>query len=386
MQLASFVVSIIAIVLSTLTASGALYLSWMSGRQSTSENISKLIDQYSLGLEKLALLHEETDLNRINIVRSQLQTIASRTVALEKVVLQSDIDDGTRLAIAQINDSQDDNARNAEAAWRAAIENTTKISVYLYAMRNLAANQQRQDKKVDAEITYKSALDAALSNSVRGTAIVNDLLPDARNSQAALTHAYWLDQFDRKDCGFAQPHFDAGLKLISDTAKTGPATDLLSQDRIIEARRLLYRFRTTRESCPPSSEALESADDCDLIANILDNAPAYFNIYQGVQSRSRISFRGPEFCGINSQSTFYCTWPESDEDRTRMQVDKLVGELLQCKNLGDPKVRDVTVGKSQTKNLDLPDRATIRIKRQPKTAGDDKLWSVSLEIDPKVQR
>jgi hypothetical protein len=96
---------------------------------------------------------------------------ADPVLVFEHFVLQGDIDDGTRLAVAQINDSEDDNLKNAETTWLTAIQDTKDISVYMYAMRSLASNQLRQNRKVDAEQSYQSALDAALSGRLTSTIV-----------------------------------------------------------------------------------------------------------------------------------------------------------------------------------------------------------------------
>jgi hypothetical protein len=220
--------SLAAFVFSVATGLFAVYQTMYTRMEATVDTVNKLIDQYYDEQEKLTKMNEEDQIALMNLLRSRAQSTALRMFSLATSVKAS-IDDRTWQAVAQINDGEG-NIKAAERAWLIAIENTKDISVYLYANRNLASNQLRQGRgrEEDANRSYQSALDAALSKQVEGTTIVNEMPQYAKSSEAALTHAYWLDQFNRKDCSFVVSHFDSALEFVADVShyeRTGRSGD-----------------------------------------------------------------------------------------------------------------------------------------------------------------
>jgi hypothetical protein len=389
----SRLLAVAALALSFTTGSFGMYYTWNSGEESRVDTLGKLIDQYYTAQEKLLTLNEDDNLPLMNLLRSQLKANASRAYSIATGV-QGRIEDGVRLAVAEINDSEF-NFTTAEKAWLLAVEKTQDISVYLYGMRNLAKNQLLQHKtRGESDRRYQQALDAALhdrTKRMKGTAIINGLLPDARSAQAALTHAYWLEESGSRDCLFVVPHYDEALRFIAAASQT---SDLIIQTQIVGTRTLLGHFRKIRGACMPPSAALESADYCRLVANILRNAAARFGIYKGAHDKakaefaSRIVLPDAKRCGINSNSVFYCTWMESDEGGTRAHSEKLVDVLSSASCLGAPvrtEVRAEPAAESMpTINLDFPERGNIKIKRRSFRSTESSpvpYWDINLEID-----
>lgn len=191
----------------------------------------------------------------------------------------------------------------------------------------------------EAEKIMQLAVDSSLSDTVKGTSLVNAIPPYARPADAAATHAFWLAQATIKECPFIVEHFDSALALIAEASRNiPPIGDYFgAQNQIVFVRASLSPFRKAREACEPSSVALQTEDNCYLIANILDNAPAGFGIYKGyfdkrkAENWSRVRFPETEFCRIDSSFTFYCIWPESDDAGIKLQSEEVVRALSVCK-------------------------------------------------------
>jgi len=341
--------------------------------------------------EKLLILNEEDNLRQMNILRNRAKASAARSVYLAKSI-QRNISDRIWSALGEINDYEL-NLQAAESAWQMARDATQDIGTFLYATRNLAANQMHQHKIPEANRYYHLALDVALHDQASGAALINGLSPDARFAQAVLTHAYWLDESDNKDCFFVVRHYDAALKFIADVFRNGGASSLRVQTQIVVARELLSRFRKPRAACaPPLDAALASADYCLLITNIVDNARTGFSIYKGPANKPKTEFTArvalPEakLCGINSASNFYCVWAERDEAAVKGHSEMLVGSLMSC--LGASKPTESAAGPAPetlpTIDLDFPDRGNIKIKRKhikPTESSPTPHWDLTLEID-----
>ena len=166
-------------------------------------------------------------------------------------------------------------------------------------------------------------------------------------------------------------------------------------------REALSRFRKAREACEPNSVALQTEDNCYLVANILDNAPAGFGVYRGTfeQSKtkaeywSRIRLPEADVCRIDSKLTFYCIWPESDDAGTEVRSEEIVGALSACKNLGNPTITEAKyetpARRWWTLYVKFADRTNIMIIRsfwKPNEKQPTAKWELSLEIDAQVQQ
>jgi tetratricopeptide (TPR) repeat protein len=243
----SRLVAVAAFILSLMSVLFTWHQTLNTKREATIDTINKLIDHYYEYQEKLTKMDATTQVTLMNLLRSRAQSMASSMTRLANRV-QGDIDAQTWLAVAQINDSEN-NFSAAEAAWSTAIRETDDIYVYLYATRNLASNLLRQGRADDASRKYQLAIDATFSNIVKGTAVVNSTPSHARYSQAALTHAYWLHEFRREDCPIVVPHFDSAVDFIANASRSGRMADLRSQEAIVAAKELLSPFREARKAC-----------------------------------------------------------------------------------------------------------------------------------------
>jgi hypothetical protein len=389
-------VAVAAFIVSVVTATFTIYETQISSQETTLDTVGKLIDQYYVGQEKLENMDEDTQLARMNLLRSQVQSIAARTFSLAKRV-EGIVDGGTWLAIAQINESEHDNLKIAETAWLTATENTKDIHLYLYAKRNLASNQFRQGKTDEAGQSYQAALDVAQNGKVtRGNGkirILGTMPPVARYSQVALTHAYWLVQFGRYNCPFVTLHFDSSLRAMADASRGALVTDVASDERILATRVLLRGFQKAREACAPPPVGIQLEDDCYLFADILDNASTGFRIYQGTSDkgkseyRSRIPFSGTEYCGISSTKTFYCTWPESDTNGAESRFNRLAEILVACKSIGLSTPLVSVKGQPQEISLPFVNRADVKIRKvEANPMVNDGRWKFSFSIEPNIRK
>lgn len=127
-----------AFLFSVTTGLYATYQTWISNREARVDAINKLIDQYYAGQETLATLNPQTQNPYINLLQSQLRSMAARTIP-HALQVQGDINDGTWLALAQINDNEGHFA-TAEIAWLAAKNKAQDVPAYTFAMRGLASN------------------------------------------------------------------------------------------------------------------------------------------------------------------------------------------------------------------------------------------------------
>jgi hypothetical protein len=385
--------SLAAFVFSVATGVFATYQTWKSSRESTIENVSKLIDQYYTGQEKLATLDVSTQLAYVNLLRSKLRGTASRTV-VEATSVRDSIDDGTWLALAQINDNEN-NLDAAEMSWSTAANNTQDIAVYLFAMRGLASTQLRRGKKAEAQVTIKLALDAASDNAVKGSN--KNPMPDHyRRVEAAAVHAYWLTQIQTNECSTFVPHYDAALASIAEASNIRQPYDFAFQNQLLFVRSTLSYLRTARAACPPSNVAAESEEACNLVANILDNAQTGFAAYKGPADgsgfRSRLGFPDAEVCKIDSRFTFYCIFPERNQAGTEARHDKVVKFLSACKNLGvsivGDEARETTrrsIRRTNIKSLDRPDSHVDVSFWNPGEGSPTGRWETTFEVEPPRQ-
>jgi hypothetical protein len=387
----AFAISLVSFILSLLTGSVGIYYLWYNNRETAVDTVFKSMDQYYDAQEKLLLLNEVDNLRQMNLLRNRARASAARSVYLAKSV-QSSVPDGIWSALAEINDSEL-NLQAAESAWQTARDTTKDIEIFLYATRNLAANQMHQHKIKEADRYYQLALDVALNDQAGGTALTNVLLPDARFAQAAVTHAYWLDESADKDCTFLVPHYDATLKFIADASPNGRADSLKIQRQIVGTRELLSRFRKPRQACAPALDtALESANYCLLIADIVGSARADFSVYKGPSNRTKTEFRSrvmlPEatLCGINSNSSFYCVWTERDEAAVNVHTERLIGALTSCLGASTriESRGELAADTLPTIDLNFADRGNVRIKRnysKPTESSKIGHWDLAFEID-----
>lgn len=313
--------------------------------------------------------------------------------------MQGDLEDGTWLSLAQINDNESHYA-TAEIAWLAAKNKAQDVPAFTFAMRGLASNLFQQGKLDEAEKAMQLAVESSLGDTVEGTRLVNTIPAYARPADAAATHAFWLAQANRKDCPFIVEHFDRALTLITEASRNLPIGrfDFGAQNQIVGARAGLSSFRKAREACEPSSVALQTEDTCYLVANLLDNAAAGFGIYKGYfdqrknENWSRVRLPETDFCAIDSRFTFYCIWPESDEADTKMRSEMVVRALLACKNLGIPSITEYNDESNartlRTLYLKFADRTYLKLKRsfqKPNEKQSTGRWDLTLEIDAQVR-
>jgi hypothetical protein len=388
---APFVISMISLMISLITGLFGMYYLWYNSTETAVDTVFKSMDQYYDAQEKLLLLNEVDNLPQVNLLRDRARASAARSVYLAKSV-QKSVPDGIWSALAEINDN-DLNLQAAESAWQTARTTTKNIEIFLYATRNLAANQMHQHKMQEANRYYQLALDVALHDQASGTDLTNVLSSDARFAQAAVTHAYWLKESDNKDCTFLVPHYDAALKFIADATQNGQANSLKIQKQIVGTRELLSHFRKPRQACAPALDAaVESRNYCLLIADIVGSARAGFDVYKGQPNRTKSEFSSrvvlPEakLCGINSNSSFYCVWTEGDEAGVKVRTEMLIGTLTSCLGAatriefpGEPAADTLP-----TIDLDFADRGNVRITRKySKSAESSRIahWDLAFEID-----
>jgi hypothetical protein len=367
------------------------FCNWLNSQETALDTVFKSLDQYYDAQEKLLQLNEEENASQMNLLRNRASASAARSFFLARSV-RSSVSDRIWSALGEINDKEL-NLQAAESAWQAARGATKDIEVFLYATRNLAANQMHQHKIQEADRYYQLALDVALYGQGGGTALMNVLSPDGRFAQAAVTHAYWLHESTNEDCTFLVPHYDATLKLIAGASPNGRADSPRIQRQIVATRELLSRFRKPRQACAPALDAaLESANYCLLVADIVGSARAGFGVYKGPSKGTKMEFGSrvvlPEakLCGINSNSSFYCVWTERDEAAVKVHTEKLIGVLTSCmgaytrtESPGEPAAATLP-----TIDLKFADKGNVRIKRgysKPTESSPIAYWDLAFEID-----
>jgi len=405
----SRLLALAAFIFSVSTGLYAAYQSWINYRDSTVESLSKIIDQYYAGQEKYATPNSGTQSGYINLLQSQLRSIAERTVPLALRV-ENDVGDGTWLALGQINDNEGLFA-SGQIAWAAAKNHTNESRLYTFAMRGLAGNLAAQGGKRDqAEDAFTAAIDSSLEDTVnetkiikeipkRETKLINAIPRYERPIEAAATHAFWLGKGNVNECSFVTKHFDAALTLLAEASHNVPIGDYSAQNQLVYVRSALSPFRKARQACTPTNGGLEIDDYCNLIANILDNAPFGFQVYKGYldqtkkENWSRVGLSDTEFCAIDSRSIFYCVWPESDEGGTKLLTKRVVNALSACKNLGVTSVTESnqeSPGRSlQTISMKSPGRPSMVINRlliKPNEQQAMGRWELSLEIRAQIQQ
>jgi hypothetical protein len=233
-----------AFVFSVTTGVYATYQTWKSSTQTTVDTVSKLADQYYDGQGKLSQLNS-TQAGYSNFLRTTLRSTALRASALATAA-NSYIDEGTWLALAQMNDNEN-NLRASQAAWNEAANKTQDITTYLFATRGLGANLLRQGDGNGAVKAFNRATDTAMSDKFKGAE--NSLPPAYRNVEAASTQAFWLSLIQTTDCAFISDHFDKALKYIADSHRTANSADPTYENELLTTRQFISYFRKARESC-----------------------------------------------------------------------------------------------------------------------------------------
>lgn len=382
--------SLAAFVFSVSTGVFATYNTWRSSREATVDNVSKLTSQYYDGQSKLAQLNQSQQ-GYINLLRTTLRSTALRAIAQASLV-KTDIDEGTWLALAQINDNEN-NLAASQIAWTAATEVTHDISIYLFGMRGLASNRLRQGDLAGANAAFDGVIKAALADTFKSAP--NSYTREYRYVEAAATEGFWLTTMKAPDCAFISSHFDNVLRNIAELHTTANPADPGYLSELVGTRVNLNYFRRARLACGTVNEEILSADDCFAIGEVASNAPYGFFNYRGnplkpgdADSDLYSLYYAPdaESCLITSSSNFYCSWPESDEAGTSARANGLVDKLTACKNLSG--VKKTTFGREtasrswQTTSFALGTGATIRVVRTQWKAKDGSTtdWSVALEI------
>jgi hypothetical protein len=341
---ATRLLSLAAFLFSVITGGFAVYQTWTTSRDTTIDNVNKIIEQYYAGQEKIAKLDPQAQLSYVNLVKSQNRSMAARAVALAKRV-QNAIDDGTWLALAQINDAENFLAE-AELSWSTAIKNTNEMFVYVYAYRGLAGTQLRMQKNDEAAKTIDLVLSSLESNLVGPKNFANPYQPYVRAIEAASTHAFWLSQKmaqNSSDCAILIKHFDAASASLKQASNVSLPYDAGYQNTLLFTRTLLNFYRNSRASCGPVDRKIEAEDNCYLLANILDNAITGFNFYKGVPDeedfKSRVSLPETVYCKITSRSGLRCKFPENTESSTKDRAEKLSKTVAGCSKQFDASVR-----------------------------------------------
>ena len=106
--------SISAFLFSLITGIFAMYQTHQNWQDTTTDSVNKLIDQYYIGQEKLSKLDPINDVAQANFLKALLRGVGTRAVS-QAIQVQAKIDDGTWLALAQINDNEN-NLTTAEQA------------------------------------------------------------------------------------------------------------------------------------------------------------------------------------------------------------------------------------------------------------------------------
>jgi len=383
--------SLAAFVFSVATGVFATYNTWRGSRDAAIESVSKLTDQYYEGQSKLAQLNPSQQAY-INLLRTTLRSTALRAINQASVVKTS-IDEGTWLALAQINDNEN-NLAASETAWNAATEATNDIAVYLFGMRGLAANKLRQGDIAGAQTAFENTIGAALKDTFKGGR--NNYPPEYRHVEVAATEAFRLTSARAPDCAFIAEHFDKSLRHIAEAHATANLSDMGYLSMLLATRAGLSFLRSARLNCAPVVDKdLLAADDCFGIDEVIGNAPFAFIGFRGAPEKagdadtdffSLYYLSGADSCLVTSSSTFRCTWPEIDESDSDARANELVNNLTACKNLaGMTKTtfaRENSSRTMQSTSLRLENRATIRITRShwKNKDGSPAEWGVSLEV------
>ena len=380
--------SLAAFLFSVITGVFATYQTWRSSRESTIDSVGKLIEQYYAGQEKLAKLDTTTQIGYANLLRSQLRGAASRTVP-QALRVQDDIDDGTWLALAQINDAEN-NFDIAEMAWRAAAKNTRQPYVYTFAMRGLFANLLRQNKLEQAQAAIKTALDAAVADKIAGTSIVNNLPSHVRLIEKAASHVFLVSLMPDADCSIVASNYDAAISSLSDASGVRVPFDLSFQIQVLYVRSLLNVLKAARAKCPPASSALLQQDFCSLLTNLMDNSLNGFTVHKGAPEdkgfRPRIPLPDTEYCSIDQNGVFNCKYPEADEASSKERFETLGGILATCSSLqiSPPAPRRESPTRwVETTTARLPNGTSVNVERsfwKPTEKGPQGSWNLSLEI------
>jgi hypothetical protein len=385
--------SVAAFIFSLATGLYAAYQTWRTDRLTTLETVSKLIDQYYLGQEKLATLNPATQLAYINLLRSELKAVASRA-AQNAAHIQRDIDEGTWLALAQINQNES-NWKTSTAAWNAAVQSTNEDYVYAFALRGLATVQVLQGKLDEADHTMELAFKSEASNDVQVKGISNRMSAAYRSADAAATQGYYLNLFRRWDCPFISQHFDSARAMAAQAREQGvPDPALVNQ--LLGVKLGLERFRQRRASCEPVDEAFElSNDTCYLLDLILDSAPIGYGPLRGPVDKNLqssplvLSLPQSNGCSTDSASLLTCGWPETDESGTKQRTESLIQTISNCRNLA-PLTKSENHSNSSTLTADVttlhptgrPDVSIVRWFEKPTSSLPSGRWNMMLNIRP----
>jgi hypothetical protein len=382
--------SLAAFVFSIATGVFATYNTWRSSRETAIENVSKLTDQYYEGQSKLAQLNPSQQ-GYINLLRTTLRSTALRAIN-EASLVKTGLDEGTWLALAQINDNEN-NFAASQIAWKSATEATNDISVYLFGMRGLAANRLRQGDIPGANIIFGNTISAALADTFKGRP--NSYSPEYRHVEAAATEAYWVSSAKAPDCAFIAEHFDNSLRQIAEAHATANLSDMGYLSMLLGTRGFLNFLRRARLSCAPVDKDLLAADDCFGVGEVIGNAPFGFIGFRGAPEKAGdadTNFLSLYYlpyatnCLVTASSAFLCDWPEKEEADTDSRATGLVNNLLACKNFtGIAKTVSAAESSSRTKqltSLHLESGATIRITRShwKNKDGSPAEWGVSLDV------
>jgi hypothetical protein len=383
--------SLAAFVFSVSTGIFATYQTWKNSTEAVVENVSKLTDQYYEGQAKLAQLNA-SQTGYINLLRTTLRSTALRAIARASLV-KKQIDEGTWLALAQINDNEN-NIDASQIAWAAAAENTKELAIYIFGMRGLAANRIKQGDSAGAEKAFTAAITASLADKFKDAP--NKFPVYYRNLEAGATQAYWLSSNQTADCAFISEHFDIALTYLAEANRTQVPTDYNYLTELVGTRAALNYMRKARENCPPINAELFAQDECNAIADVADNARYGFPIYRGVavtpseadsDSWSLYYLVDVERCVITKSSNFHCSWPEQDETGTAERMKTTVDRLMACKNFANMKksvsTRENSSRISQVMTLSSDNKASIRVLRsywKPSPTREEE-WAVTLQID-----
>jgi hypothetical protein len=307
--------SLAAFIFSVATGLFTTYQTLQASKKQTIEDVMKLIDQYYEGAEKLSHVNpSQTD--AMNLLQAELRGKALRAIT-EASSVKKELDDGTWLALAQIN-LFSYNFDASKIAWNAVLDNSSDLGQYMFASRGLASVQLQQDDNNGAEKILNNAIETVMAERFKG--VPNSFPVYIRNIEAAVTHAFWLSKAQTKQCEFISFHFDKSLDLMTKTYSTANPVDPGYQNHLLWIRPVLSNFRKQRESCPPDVKAeLIDADQCDAIADIADNARTGFAIFRGAATNSgkdnsdvwaRAFLPESDGCFVDSNYKFYCKWPE----------------------------------------------------------------------------
>jgi hypothetical protein len=392
----SRLLALAAFLFSVVSGVYATYQTRNNSIQSAVESVSKLVDQYYDGQLKFAQLNS-TQMGVSNLLRSSLRSTALRAITLANPVSKH-IDEGTWLALALINDNEN-NFAAAKTAWKAAADNTFDATMYQFAMRGLAANLRRQRDIAESDKQFAATIQAALADKFKGGP--NPLPHYYAATEAASTEAFWLSLVQSPDCSFIAKHFDAALDYIADAYQTALPTDYGYQNELLQTRGYLASFRAVRQRCSPEFGERISKDDCYAIADLVDNAPLGFSIYRGARTNSdpaveevysRYYLPEATRCTIDAKFNLYCSWGENEETDTAERADRITKDLLACTNFTEMKAletnRSTSTRTTHISKLVSANRKAITIIRTLYKATDKRSseWQVDVEIlGPQVQ-